>query len=121
VLGIHAYPHTAAVHPRGVLPPWTFSSHEEEYRPHDQPGAPARGVSLVVLLSQKRYRFRPASLLRACRASTIILCAHGDDALPAPVKIGKTLLVAFGKPRQIRLPASTSTCARKDCAISATG
>ena len=117
VLG-HAYPHTAAVHPRSVLPPWTFTSHEEEIgRTVDR--ARREGVSLVVLLSQNGVD-SDRKLATRVQGLDIILCAHGDDALPAPVRIGKTLLVASGSHGNSS-PGSISTCARRVCAISVTG
>lgn len=93
ILG-QAYPHTTAVHPRNVLPPWTFGAHEDEIsRTIDR--ARREGVSLVVLLSQNGF---DADRKLAARVSglDIIFTAHGDDALPEPVLVGKTLIVASG-------------------------
>jgi sulfur-oxidizing protein SoxB len=93
VLG-HAYPHTAIVHPRSVLPPWTFSLHEDEVRTVID-RARREGVSLVVLLSQNGFD-ADRKLASRVEGLDVILSAHGDDALPAPVRVGKTLLVASG-------------------------
>ena len=93
VLG-HAYPHTAAVHPRSVLPPWTFSLHEDEIRAVIE-RARREGVSLVVLLSQNGFD-ADHKLASRVEGLDIILTAGGGDALPMPVRVGKTLIVASG-------------------------
>jgi S-sulfosulfanyl-L-cysteine sulfohydrolase len=93
VLG-HAYPHTAAVHPASVLPPWTFGSHEEEIG-RTIARARREGVSLVVLLSQNGFD-ADSKLASRVEGLDVILTSHGDDALPEPVRVGKTLLVASG-------------------------
>lgn len=93
VLG-HAYPHTPAVHPRSALPPWSFASHEEEIS-RTIARARREGVSLVVLLSQNGFD-ADRKLASRVPGIDIILTAHGDDALPEPIRVGKTLLVASG-------------------------
>ncbi len=93
VLG-HAYPHTALMHPQSVLPPWTFGLREEEIRAAIE-RARREGVSLVVLLSQNGFD-ADRKLASHVDGIDVILTAHGDDALPEPVRIGKTLLVASG-------------------------
>ena len=93
VLG-HAYPHTAAMHPMSVLPPWSFGLREDEIRRSIE-RARREGVSLVVLLSQNGF---DADRKLAVRVDglDVIFSAHGDDAMPEPLRIGKTLLVASG-------------------------
>ena len=77
-----------------VLPPWTFGSREEEIsRTIDR--ARREGVSLVVLLSQNGFD-ADRKLASRVDGLDIILTAHGDDALPEPVRVGKTLIVASG-------------------------
>ena len=93
VLG-HAYPHTPTVHPRSVLPAWSFRSSEEEITKTIE-RARREGVSLVVLLSQNGFD-SDRKLASRVRGLDIILSGHGDDALPEPVRVGKTLLVASG-------------------------
>jgi len=93
VLG-HAYPHTAVVHPRSVLPPWTFGLAEDEIT-RTVERARREGVSLVVLLSQNGFD-ADRKLASRVEGLDIILTAQGDDALPEPVRVGKTLLVASG-------------------------
>ena len=44
------------------------------------------------------------------RGIDVILTGHTHDALPEPVLVGKTLLIASGSQRQVRLAASISTC-----------
>jgi sulfur-oxidizing protein SoxB len=93
VLG-HAYPHTAVVHPRSVLPAWTFSLHEDEIRAVIE-RARREGVSLVVMLSQNGFD-ADRKLASRVEGLDIILTGHGGEALPTPVHVGKTLLVASG-------------------------
>jgi sulfur-oxidizing protein SoxB len=93
VLG-HAYPHTAQVHPRSVLPPWTFGLREEEIRTAID-RARREGVSLVVLLSQNGFD-ADRKLASRVDGIDVILTAQGDDALPEPLRVNKTLLVASG-------------------------
>ncbi len=93
VLG-HSYPHTALVHPPSVLPPWTFGLREDEIAKAIE-RARREGVSLVVLLSQNGFD-ADRKLASHVQGLDIILTSHGDDALPEPVRIGKTLLVASG-------------------------
>jgi sulfur-oxidizing protein SoxB len=93
VLG-QSYPHMAAVHPRAVLPPWTFATHEDEIA-RTIARARREGVSLVVLLSQSGFD-ADRNLASRVPGIDIILSAHGNDALPTPVRVGKTLLVASG-------------------------
>jgi S-sulfosulfanyl-L-cysteine sulfohydrolase len=93
VLG-HAYPHTAVVHPRSALPPWTFGLREDEITRTIE-RARREGVSLVVLLSQNGFD-ADRKLASRVEGLDIILTAHGDDALPEPVRVGKTLLIASG-------------------------
>ncbi len=93
VLG-HAYPHTAIIHPRSVLPPWTFGLRELEItRTVDR--ARREGVSLVVLLSQNGFD-ADRKLASRVEGLDIIFTAQGGDALPEPVRVGKTLLIASG-------------------------
>ena len=93
VLG-HAYPHTAAMHPMSVLPPWSFGLREDEIRRSIE-GARREGVSLVVLLSQNGFD-ADRKLATRVDGLDVIFSAHGDDAMPEPLRIGKTLLVASG-------------------------
>ncbi len=93
VLG-HAYPHTALVHPRVALPPWNFSLSENEIRAAIDK-ARREGVSLVVLLSQNGFD-ADRKLASHVDGIDVILTSHGDDALPEPVRIGKTLIVTSG-------------------------
>ncbi|MEA2986513.1 MAG: S-sulfosulfanyl-L-cysteine sulfohydrolase [Alphaproteobacteria bacterium] len=93
VLG-HAYPHTAVVHPRSVLPPWKFGLREDEIT-RTVERARREGVSLVVLLSQNGFD-ADRKLASRVEGLDIILTADGDYALPEPLRVGKTLLIASG-------------------------
>ena len=93
VLG-HAYPHTAAVHPPSVLPAWTFGLREDEIRATIEK-ARREGTSLVVLLSHNGFD-ADRHLASRVEGIDIILTAHDHDALPEPVQVGRTLLIASG-------------------------
>lgn len=93
VLG-HAYPHTTVVHPGSVLPPWTFGLREDEIGAAVEK-ARREGVSLVVLLSQNGFD-ADRKLAARVPGIDVILTGHGDDALPQPLRVGKTLLIASG-------------------------
>ncbi len=93
VLG-HAYPHTGSVHPRSVLPPWNFGLREDEIRATIEK-ARREGTSLVVLLSHNGFD-ADRHLASRVDGIDIILSAHTHDALPEPILVGRTLLVASG-------------------------
>jgi sulfur-oxidizing protein SoxB len=93
VLGL-AYAHTAALHPRSVIPNWTYSFREEEVRAAIDK-ARREGASLVVLLSRNGFD-ADRKLASRVTGIDVILTSHGHDALPVPVRVGNTLLVASG-------------------------
>ncbi len=93
VLG-QAFPYTPVANPRWMIPKWSFGIREEEVRA-SVGKARREGAQLVVLLSHNGF---DADRKLAARVAGIdvILTSHTHDALPEPVRVGKTLLVASG-------------------------
>jgi sulfur-oxidizing protein SoxB len=93
VLG-QAYPHTPATNPRWMIPNWAFGIREDDIRANIEK-ARKEGASLIVLLSHNGFD-ADRKLARQVPGIDVILTAHGHDALPQPLRVGKTLLVASG-------------------------
>jgi sulfur-oxidizing protein SoxB len=93
VLG-QAYPHTAIANPRWMFPNWSFGIREHDVRSNVEK-ARANGAALVVLLSHNGFDV-DRKLASRVSGIDVILTAHSHDALPAPVRVGRTLLVASG-------------------------
>lgn len=89
-----AFPYTPIANPRWMIPKWSFGIREETVR-REVERARARGADLVVLLSHNGFDV-DRKLASRVSGIDVILTAHTHDALPFPVKIGKTLLVASG-------------------------
>jgi sulfur-oxidizing protein SoxB len=89
-----AFPYTPIANPRHMVPDWTFGIQEarlqklvDEVR--------AKGAKAVVLLSHNGMDvdLKLASRLRGLDA---ILGGHTHDAVPAPVRVGSTLVTSAG-------------------------
>ena len=89
-----AFPYTPIANPRYMVPDWTFGIQEprlqklvDEVR--------AKGAKAVVLLSHNGMDvdLKLASRLRGLDA---ILGGHTHDAVPAPVRVGSTLVTSAG-------------------------
>ncbi len=93
VLG-QAYPYTPIANPRWLIPNWSFGIREGEVRTQVEK-ARAAGADLVVLLSHNGFDV-DRKLAGRVPGIDAILTAHTHDALPAVVKVGRTLLVASG-------------------------
>ena len=89
-----AFPFTPVANPRWLIPKWTFGIREAELQ-KEIDAAKAAGADLVVLLSHNGFDV-DYKLAGRVRGLDVILSGHTHDALPAPVKIGKTLVVASG-------------------------
>lgn len=89
-----AFPYTPVANPRWMMPHWTFGIREESIR---AAVAKARreGASLVVLLSHNGFDVDRKLASRVLDID-VILTSHTHDALPEPVKVGRTLLIASG-------------------------
>ncbi|HEX6611630.1 MAG TPA: thiosulfohydrolase SoxB, partial [Hyphomicrobiaceae bacterium] len=89
-----AFPYTSVANPRWMVPMWSFGIREETVRRHVT-AARAAGADLVVLNSHNGFDV-DRKLASRVAGIDVILTAHTHDALPAPVKVGRTLLIASG-------------------------
>ncbi len=89
-----AFPYTPIANPRWMVPNWSFGIREEEIKKQVD-AARAKGAKLVVLLSHNGFDV-DRKLAAQVDGIDIILCGHTHDALPEPLKVGKTLLIASG-------------------------
>ena len=93
VLG-QAYPYTPIANPRWMIPDWSFGIREGDVRAEVEK-ARAAGAELIVLLSHNGFDV-DRKLAGRVAGIDVVLTAHTHDALPAVVKVGRTLLVAPG-------------------------
>jgi len=93
VLG-QAYPYTPIANPRWMIPNWSFGIREADVRAEVEK-ARAAGAGLVVLLSHNGFDV-DRKLVARVPGIDVVLTAHTHDALPAVIKVGKTLFVASG-------------------------
>ena len=93
VLG-QAFAYTPIANPRWLMPKWSFGLREEDVRAHVEK-ARKGGAQLVVLLSHNGFDV-DRKLAARVSGIDVILTGHTHDALPEPVKVGNTLLIASG-------------------------
>lgn len=89
-----AFPYTPVANPRYKIPDWSFGIREKEVQKNVDK-ARAEGAELVVLLSHNGFDV-DRKLAGRVKGIDVILTGHTHDALPAVVKVGKTLLIASG-------------------------
>jgi sulfur-oxidizing protein SoxB len=89
-----AFPFTPIANPRWLMPKWSFGIREDTTR-RNVAAARAAGAQLVILLSHNGFDV-DRKLASQVDGIDIILTAHTHDALPVPVKVRNTLLVATG-------------------------
>jgi sulfur-oxidizing protein SoxB len=93
VLG-QAFPYTPVANPRWMIPTWSFGIREEDVRANVEK-VRKEGAQLVVLLSHNGFDV-DRKLAARVAGIDVILTGHTHDALPEPVKVGRTLLIASG-------------------------
>ena len=89
-----AYPYVPISNPRWLVPNWSFGIRENRLR-ENVAAARAAGARLVVLLSHNGFDV-DRKLASRVDGLDVILSGHTHDALPAPVRVGNTLIVASG-------------------------
>lgn len=89
-----AFPYTPIANPRWMIPAWSFGIREDELAALVDE-VRGQGAGLVVLLSHNGFDvdYKLASRIEGI---DVILTGHTHDAMPRPVQIGRTLLVATG-------------------------
>lgn len=89
-----AFPYTPIANPRYLIPEWTFGIQENLVRGHVQAARKA-GADLVVMLSHNGFDV-DRKLASRIKGIDVILTAHTHDAVPRPVVVEGTLLIASG-------------------------
>jgi len=89
-----AFPYTPIANPRWMIPDWSFGIAEDRLRERVAK-ARAGGADLIVLLSHNGFDV-DRKLARRVDGIDVILTGHTHDALPEPVRINNTLLIASG-------------------------
>ena len=89
-----AFPYTPIANPRWMMSSWVFGIRERALR-RTVKAARDGGAEVVVLLSHNGFDV-DQKLAARVEGIDVILTAHTHDALPAPVRVGQTLLIASG-------------------------
>jgi sulfur-oxidizing protein SoxB len=89
-----AFPYTPVANPRWMIPNWSFGIREEEVA-KNVTAVRGEGAELVVLLSHNGFDV-DRKLAGRVEGIDVILTGHTHDALPEPVMVGKTMLIASG-------------------------
>ena len=89
-----AFPYTPIANPRWMIPNWSFGIREDEVV-KNVAAARAEGAELIVLLSHNGFDV-DRKMARRVEGIDVILTGHTHDALPEPVMVGKTMLIASG-------------------------
>lgn len=89
-----AFPYTPIANPRWMIPKWSFGIREDVVQKNVD-AARAKGAQLVVLLSHNGFDV-DRKLVSRVKGVDVVLTGHTHDAIPEPLKIGKTLLIASG-------------------------
>ncbi|WP_417669759.1 thiosulfohydrolase SoxB [Roseibium sp.] len=89
-----AFPYTPIANPRWMIPGWSFGIREEDIAAHVEE-ARAEGAELVVLLSHNGFDV-DRKLASRVDGIDVILTGHTHDALPEPVIVNDTLVIASG-------------------------
>ena len=85
---------TAVANPRWMIPKWEFGIREEDMQKQVDE-ARAEGAAIVVLLSHNGFDVDKKTASRV-KGIDIILTAHTHDAIPIPVIVDGTVIIASG-------------------------
>jgi sulfur-oxidizing protein SoxB len=89
-----AFPYTPIANPRWMIPRWSFGIRESDVR-KSVAAMRREGADIVLLLSHNGFDV-DRKLAERVEGIDVILTAHTHDAVPAPVRVGRTLLIASG-------------------------
>jgi sulfur-oxidizing protein SoxB len=89
-----AFPYTPIANPRYMIPDWSFGIDEEKVQ-ENVDKARAQGADLVVLLSHNGFDV-DRKLAARVKGIDVILTGHTHDAIPEPVIVNGTILIAPG-------------------------
>jgi sulfur-oxidizing protein SoxB len=89
-----AMPYVPIANPRWMIPSWSFGIREDDLQ-KEVNAVRAAGAQLVVLLSHNGFDL-DRKLASRVKDIDVILTAHTHDALPAPVTVERTMLIASG-------------------------
>ena len=89
-----AFPYLPIANPRWMFPKLSFGIREQEVQKNVDK-ARADGAQLVVLLSHNGFDV-DRKMASQVKGIDVILTGHTHDALPEPVIVGKTLVIASG-------------------------
>lgn len=89
-----AFPYTPIANPRWMIPNWSFGIREEEVA-KNVAAARAEGAELIVLLSHNGFDV-DRKLASRVQGIDVLLSGHTHDALPEPVMVGRTMIIASG-------------------------
>jgi sulfur-oxidizing protein SoxB len=89
-----AFPYTPIAHPRHRLPEWSFGIRERELQARIDE-VRAKGAKAVVLLSHNGLDV-DLKLAGRVRGLDVILGGHTHDGVPAPIRVGRTLVTNAG-------------------------
>ncbi|MEZ5856030.1 MAG: thiosulfohydrolase SoxB [Hyphomicrobiaceae bacterium] len=89
-----AFPFTPIANPRWMIPKWSFGIREADIA-EEVAAARKAGAGLVVLLSHNGFDV-DKKVAKLVPGIDVILSGHTHDAIPAPTKVGKTLIIATG-------------------------
>ncbi|WP_395176414.1 thiosulfohydrolase SoxB [Roseibium alexandrii] len=89
-----AFPYTPIANPRWMIPGWSFGIREEDIVKHVEE-ARGEGAEVIVLLSHNGFDV-DRKLASNVAGIDVILTGHTHDALPEPVIVNDTLVIASG-------------------------
>ncbi len=89
-----AFPYTPIANPRWMFPNWSFGIRESDVA-KNVAAVRDEGAELVVLLSHNGFDV-DRKLAGRVPGIDVILTGHTHDALPEPVRVGDTLVIASG-------------------------